>query len=450
MPLNDDEMYYWAWSAHPALGYVDHPPVVAWLIATTAWLGHSAIAIRLPFIICEALAAVVLGRAALALGAKPAGAALCTIIFTLIPQPDLLIAQAKPDPPYLLGWALSLLFAARWAKSAAPRDAVFLGVALGATAMSRFFGWALIVGICAWALAAKPSLKYKLWIPLLVAALIYTPLVYWNATHGWSNFTFTLFGRMNFAGTAMPQLSSFHALRLLVYVAAFIALSLAAARGRNGALALWTGIPMMLGLLALSFVQNVETYWMAGPFTSLCVVLGPWLAELRVPIRATVMALWTAAAVLTMASVADAGLWRRGPLDMRDFVFYPGIAADARRLTMQRSAQPLTDTYQISSTLQYYGMTTTMVGGTSQAAMWDEWYGSQLPVRGLLLILHPLDPHSDLQRFVAHHYAVLSPGPTLNYRCGATKFTVYSVWCTTLKPSARSGERAKTRAQRAP
>jgi len=61
IPLTEDEAYYWAWSLHPALGYVDHPPMVAWLIALTAPLGRSELAIRFPFILCEAFAAIALG-----------------------------------------------------------------------------------------------------------------------------------------------------------------------------------------------------------------------------------------------------------------------------------------------------------------------------------------------------------------------------------------------------
>ncbi len=30
--VHPDEAYYWAWSLKPALGYVDHPPLIAWLI----------------------------------------------------------------------------------------------------------------------------------------------------------------------------------------------------------------------------------------------------------------------------------------------------------------------------------------------------------------------------------------------------------------------------------
>src|SRR5882672_4598331 len=34
-PLLGDEAYYWLWAKHLSLGYHDHPPLIAWLIAAT-------------------------------------------------------------------------------------------------------------------------------------------------------------------------------------------------------------------------------------------------------------------------------------------------------------------------------------------------------------------------------------------------------------------------------
>ena len=43
-----DEGYYTLWSMYPAAGYLDHPPMIAWLIAAgRALLGESELAVRL-------------------------------------------------------------------------------------------------------------------------------------------------------------------------------------------------------------------------------------------------------------------------------------------------------------------------------------------------------------------------------------------------------------------
>ncbi len=38
VPLTIDEPYYWLWAQHPAWGYVDHPPLAAWLSAPSSAL----------------------------------------------------------------------------------------------------------------------------------------------------------------------------------------------------------------------------------------------------------------------------------------------------------------------------------------------------------------------------------------------------------------------------
>jgi hypothetical protein len=46
--LSPQEAYYWNYATHPALSYLDHPPMVAWVIrAGTLLLGKSEIGVRI-------------------------------------------------------------------------------------------------------------------------------------------------------------------------------------------------------------------------------------------------------------------------------------------------------------------------------------------------------------------------------------------------------------------
>ncbi|MCI5132556.1 MAG: glycosyl transferase, partial [Candidatus Electrothrix sp. EH2] len=59
--LVPDEAYYWQWSRYLALGYHDHPPMIAWGIwGATKLLGHTEFAVRLPAILALAAASVYL------------------------------------------------------------------------------------------------------------------------------------------------------------------------------------------------------------------------------------------------------------------------------------------------------------------------------------------------------------------------------------------------------
>src|SRR5262245_63835401 len=52
-PLAFDEAYYWLWSKHLAAGYLDHPPMIAWIIrASILIFGDTAFGIRfVPFLL---------------------------------------------------------------------------------------------------------------------------------------------------------------------------------------------------------------------------------------------------------------------------------------------------------------------------------------------------------------------------------------------------------------
>ena len=41
LELHPDEAYYWLWSAHPALGYYDYAPMVAYFIKLTTLFSDS-------------------------------------------------------------------------------------------------------------------------------------------------------------------------------------------------------------------------------------------------------------------------------------------------------------------------------------------------------------------------------------------------------------------------
>src|SRR5579871_4307899 len=55
--LIPEETYYWNYAQHPALSYLDHPPMVAWLIrAGTALLGDTEVGVRLGALLSAAVA----------------------------------------------------------------------------------------------------------------------------------------------------------------------------------------------------------------------------------------------------------------------------------------------------------------------------------------------------------------------------------------------------------
>ena len=57
VPLTGDEAYYWEWAKHLALGYADHPPMVAYLIFPFDWVTANPFWVRIGFVLCGVAAA---------------------------------------------------------------------------------------------------------------------------------------------------------------------------------------------------------------------------------------------------------------------------------------------------------------------------------------------------------------------------------------------------------
>ena len=442
IPLTEDESYYWVWSRHLAFGYADHPPMVAWLIALTAPFGSSELAVRIPFIACEALAAIALGYAAIVLTGEARAGAAAAIIFSFIPQTRLMIGEALPDGPYLLFWSLTLLFAARASANARRSDMVYLGLSLGGALLSRAFSISLLAGLLIFALlpARRYLWRQGFWIALLIAAALYAPFFYWNATHGWANFSYTLH-RETYENFSLARLSAISTFRSAIETALFLAVAYLLTVRRPYPLLACTAFPLPLLLIVLSFFEGIESYWLLGPFTSLCVALG--IAYLGFPLlwKRITAVLWIAPAIAAMAAVAllslpqsaQASLIRGG---VPKSFFYSGVyayaplARDVRKMVGTSDSGVMTTKYEIASELLYLGGTDSNVISGSGQRQWQIWRASVKPGRYLLVSDEPLNGDDAVTRVEKRQCSSTGSGPTLHYAfSGPPVTTFYTQWC---------------------
>ncbi|MGR4065689.1 MAG: glycosyltransferase family 39 protein, partial [Vulcanimicrobiaceae bacterium] len=219
-PITEDEAYYWTWSLHPAFGYVDHPPMVAWLIGSTAWLPRTGLFIRLPFIVCEGVAALAAAAAALEMSGSQRSALVAAILVAFIPNVKLMIGEALPDPPFLMFWALAIFFAARTLRGGARSDWVLLGLALGGAMLSRVFGWALFFGVAATFLTGGVRVRAPFAVSCAIALALLIPWIAWNASHEWVNLLFTVRDRQSFRAVSATHAFNNMTVRFLIFDAA--------------------------------------------------------------------------------------------------------------------------------------------------------------------------------------------------------------------------------------
>ena len=192
-PITFDEAYYWMWSKHLAGGYYDHPPMVAVVIRLgTLIAGDTELGVRLVSILLALPMSWAMYQATAALfgGKRVAASATILLNITLMAAVGTLIVT--PDAPLLVASSFLLFALAKVLQTERGVWWLAVGAAAGCALLSKytalFFGPAILI----W-LIAVPKLRHWLvspWLYLggLVALLLFTPVILWNAEHHWVSF----------------------------------------------------------------------------------------------------------------------------------------------------------------------------------------------------------------------------------------------------------------------
>jgi 4-amino-4-deoxy-L-arabinose transferase-like glycosyltransferase len=193
LPLAPDEAYYWLWSQHLQAGYFDHPPMVAfWIRAGTALVGNTTLGIRLAGPISAAIGSLALWSAAESLFPGRQAGLLAAALLNATVMVGVGAIVMTPDTPLFFAWTCGLAAAARLIATQNPRWWLAIGAAGGCALLSKYTGLLFVAGIGAWVITSAPgraSLRTIWpWAGLLLAALMFTPNIFWNATHEWASY----------------------------------------------------------------------------------------------------------------------------------------------------------------------------------------------------------------------------------------------------------------------
>ncbi|HWZ60070.1 MAG TPA: glycosyltransferase family 39 protein [Gemmatimonadaceae bacterium] len=190
VPVVPDEAYYWDWSRHLAAGYFDHPGAIAWLIrAGTIIAGTSSLGVRLGVVVAGTVATLAVLAWARRLGGDRA-AWYAAMVIVAMPLAGAGLLLATPDVPLLLTVAVGL-----WALDHALETDRLLwwaatGLALGAGGDAKYTA-VLVPAAVAVALLVRGRLfRRGPLVAAVMAAVAVTPVIWWNATHGWISFAF--------------------------------------------------------------------------------------------------------------------------------------------------------------------------------------------------------------------------------------------------------------------
>jgi dolichol-phosphate mannosyltransferase len=192
--LMPEETYYWNYSRHLDFGYLDHPPMVAWLIrAATAVFGQTEFGVRAGALGCGVVTSIFVYKTARNLFGETA--ALAALLLTqALPYFFLSGLLMTPDAVMVAAWAGSFYFLERALLGGQSRAWWFAGVCLGIGMISKYSIALLGVAAVAFMLWDRESRRWwrrpEPYLAALLALAIFSPVVIWNAQHDWASFAF--------------------------------------------------------------------------------------------------------------------------------------------------------------------------------------------------------------------------------------------------------------------
>ncbi len=136
--LLPEDSYYWNYSQHLDLGYLDHPPMVAWLIwLGTHVFGGSEFGVRIGALCCAGVAAFFSYRLTRNLFGEDS-ALVALVLLQVMPFFFLAGLLMTPDAPLTAAWSAALYFLERALLGGQARAWLFAGIAIGLGLISKY------------------------------------------------------------------------------------------------------------------------------------------------------------------------------------------------------------------------------------------------------------------------------------------------------------------------
>ena len=199
--LLHEEAYYWNYGMHLDISYLDHPPMVGWLIwFFTSLFGHTEFVVRLSSLLCWLVAAYY----AYALTKKIYDEATAFRAFLLASILPLFFGTAlviTPDAPLVACWAGVLYYLYLAVIEERCWSWIGVGVLIGLGLLSKYTIALLGLSLVVFLLYDRDSRKWFLrpepYLGLVICLALFSPVIIWNLRQDWASFGFQSTGRLS-------------------------------------------------------------------------------------------------------------------------------------------------------------------------------------------------------------------------------------------------------------
>lgn len=199
-PLNGDEATFWEWSRHLALGYYAHPPMTAWLVALpTKLFGVYKYNVRLSAILLHLGTICLVYYLAWEILRSKRSALFSAILYAVLPLSALLGTAMSTDAALVFFFAAAVVCTRKAVIEHRSKFWYGVGICGGGMLLSKFMAVLFFPGLFLFLLInrryRKQFLKKEPYLGSLIAALIFSPFLYWNYKNDWLTFQFNLYMR---------------------------------------------------------------------------------------------------------------------------------------------------------------------------------------------------------------------------------------------------------------
>src|SRR5689334_2507653 len=195
--LRTDEAYYWTWSKEHVLSFLDHPPMIAWFIRFgTAIFGDTALGVRFAGILAMLATQLLLADIVRRVVNDFRAVAFALLMPEAALYYGLLMAKVAPDTA-LIPFAVAMLWSLVCLKESGDgRWWLAAGLFAGLALLSKFTAIMLLPAVAAFMLVPDWRTRWLRspypWAAVLIAMIVFSPVLIWNYQHDWASFRFQL------------------------------------------------------------------------------------------------------------------------------------------------------------------------------------------------------------------------------------------------------------------
>lgn len=388
--LSPDEAHYWEWSRRLDLSYYSKGPMIAYLIsAGTAIFGNTVLGVRVFAVLLSALSSLILYKLGKSLYDERTGF-VAALLVQVVPLYSVFGMLLTIDSPYIFFWILSLFFfwkaignkseeaefqnnGRRSNKNTALMYWILLGLSIGLGLLTKYTMALFYLSGLLFFVFHKDSRRHLVskgpYLALLTSLAVFSPVIIWNAAHGWVTLKHTA-GQAHLADgfTLSPKLffeflgSQLGIVTPVLFVLICIALW-KLKKGREGAFLFWFSVPMVVFFLLKSVQGKVQANWALTAYATGFIAFAAYYGRNISPSRKRMVTLPAFSIILALVLTVFAHFPSLLHLPQKmdptmKLLGWKELAGDANAIYASLPAQApafvFSDSYQLSSELAFY------------------------------------------------------------------------------------------------